>query len=311
MGAQAVKRTPCPAELVIRSRRDRLSSAEQSQLDDHLSVCASCRLEYHVGVDFDAIGGLRAGDDALVAHMAERIVRRQKGAQSTRARFGPLWMAAAAGCVSFAAAVASGAFFGYRPAFLQAPTPASTPTAMPTPPAARARGAMAASTASELPNEPPSRIAPAPPPDPAASHRSTSARSVRAPAVAPPAESASVLFAEANSERRANHGAAAISLYEELQRRHPDTEEALVSHISLGRMFVERGMWLEGLSQLNDYLVASPAGMLAPEALFGKARALDALGRHDEERLEWNRLLARFPSSVYAPQAQRRIAELH
>jgi len=130
------------------------------------------------------------------------------------------------------------------------------------------------------------------------------------PPAQPETETASSLFASANSERRHNHVAAAISLYEELQQRYPGSDEARVSHVSLGRLLLERSMWSEGLSQLDDYLAAAPDGMLAPEALFGKARALAALGRLDEERGQWVGLLSKFPDSVYAAQARRRIDEI-
>jgi TolA-binding protein len=123
-------------------------------------------------------------------------------------------------------------------------------------------------------------------------------------------DAASTLFADANRERRQAHAATAIALYGELQRVHPGSEEAHVSHVSLGRLLLERGASSEAMSQLDQYLTTSPDGLLAPEALFGKAQALKALGRRDEERSTWTRLLTQFADSVYGAQARRRLEEL-
>ena len=64
------------------------------------------------------------------------------------------------------------------------------------------------------------------------------------------------------------------------------------------------------MPQLDEYLAASPTGTLAPEALFGKARALEALGKRDDARRVWARLLASYPDSVYAAQARQRLDAL-
>lgn len=310
-----MKRSDCLSDLVIRSRRYRLSDTEQWRLEQHLAVCSSCRLEQHVGADFDAICGLRAGDDVLVADLADKVVRRRLGRRG-RARPRALWMAGAAACVFFAAAAAAGVLLDHRVAPQLAAPVTSTPVA--SKPAVRGRAGLAAKaepSVAEAETPTPIATATAAPPDTRRPPRSHAVRVASAPpaeveAPAAQEETASSLFAGANNERRHSHAAAAIALYQELQSRFPASEEARVSHVSLGRLLLERSMWSEGLSQLDDYLATVPDGMLAPEALFGKARALGMLGRLDEERSQWVALLTKFPDSVYAAQARRRIEEI-
>ncbi len=311
-----MKRSDCLSDLVIRSRRYRLSDTEQWRLEQHLAVCSSCRLEQHVGADFDAICGLRAGDDVLVADLADKVVRRRLGLRG-RGRPRALWMAGAAACVFFAAAAAAGVLLDHRVAPQVSAPVASIPVT--SQPAVRGRAGLAAKAEpSVAETEAPTAIPAATTAAPDA-RRAQRSHAVRVAASAPPTEvetpaaqeeTASALFVSANNERRHSHAAAAISLYQELQSRFPASEEARVSHVSLGRLLLERSMWSEGLSQLDDYLATVPDGMLAPEALFGKARALGMLGRLDEERSEWVALLTKFPDSVYAAQARRRIEEI-
>jgi TolA-binding protein len=84
--------------------------------------------------------------------------------------------------------------------------------------------------------------------------------------------------------------------------------EAHVSHVSLGRLLLERGLWADAVPQLDAYLATG--GTLAPEALYGKARALDALGRRDDGAAAWRELARRYPDSVYADQAEQRLGAL-
>jgi len=131
-------------------------------------------------------------------------------------------------------------------------------------------------------------------------------RPVRA-AAGPIVEMGSSLFERANAERRSGRALSAISLYEELQKRYPQSDEARISRVSLGRLLLDRGMWSEADAQFEGYLAASGSGTLAPEALYGKALSLEGLGRRDEARLAWDRLLARFPDSVYSGPARQRL----
>ena len=53
-----------------------------------------------------------------------------------------------------------------------------------------------------------------------------------------------------------------------------------------------------------------PRGPLVAEALYGKGRALEALGDGVDERRTWERLVADHAGSAYAPHARRRLAAL-
>jgi TolA-binding protein len=298
----------CLSDLVTRARRYRLSQAEQVRLADHLCVCAPCRREQQIGADFDAIGTLRPGDDRLIAELAQRTVERLSKRPEPRRRSRSLSIAAALACILFSAGAGAGVVWHLRTSSPPVQSVSSAPVMHAAPedpiatvasPADGADVSLPSPTVVRQPSNPkvlrPTRIAASPP---AASPVESSG------------ETAAALFASANRERRQARAAAAIALYDELQRRHPGSEEARVSHVSLGRLLLERGAWSDALSQLDQYLTTSPDGLLAPEALFGKAQALQALGRREEERNTWTRLLTRFADSVYAPHARRRIEEL-
>jgi tetratricopeptide (TPR) repeat protein len=301
-----MNRTDCLSDLVTRARRYRMSRGELAQLDEHLSSCGQCRLTQQIGDDFDVIGGLQAGDDVRIATLADAIVRGRPGRGVRRARARRLSGIAAA--VAFALFAAAGAYAMLeRPPVVRAPVESALLAASATP---REQVELVASTALRA-----LRVDAPAPARPIAPARVASAPRPQGPSspVAPqpePVDSASVLYANANGERRRSHVLEAISLYDELERQYPASAEALASRVSLGRLLLGRGMFSEALTQLTGYLTAAPDGTLAPEALFGRARALQALGRKDDERAAWVGLLAKFPDSVYATQAHRRIAEL-
>jgi predicted Zn-dependent protease len=97
-------------------------------------------------------------------------------------------------------------------------------------------------------------------------------------------------------------------LYELLQAEFPASEEARLSHVSLGKLLLAAGRPAEADRELAAYL-AQP-GQLTEEALVGRAQSQERLGRRDDERALWSTLLRDFPASVYAAEARRRIATL-
>ena len=100
----------------------------------------------------------------------------------------------------------------------------------------------------------------------------------------------------------------AASLYRRLQREFPGTPEALVSAVPLGRLLLDGGAARPALAAFDAYLRDVPRGPLVAEALYGKGRALEALGDRDEERRAWERLVGDHAGSAYVPHAQRRLA---
>jgi TolA-binding protein len=298
-----MKTTACTSDLVLRERRGALSRDERIRLDAHLSTCASCRLEQCVGADFDAVGAVRPGDDRLDAQLADAVARRLAAARGERPR-APRRAALAASVLLVAAGAAASTAWVRRDRPQPAPAPPVAVAAAPVVPIAQPNPAPEATNPALLDALSPEPGAASPPA--ASSARATMARAEPPPPSPLAGEGAASLFESANTARRRNRFTEALSLYDELQRRYPASTEAHVSHVSLGRMLLERGLWADAVPQLDKYLAAG--GTLSPEALFGKARALDALGRRGDATATWQKLLAGYPESVYAPQARERLS---
>jgi hypothetical protein len=90
-------------------------------------------------------------------------------------------------------------------------------------------------------------------------------------------------------------------------RRGP---EATLSLVSLGGLLLHNGSPAAALAQFDRYLGVAGPRPLAVEALYGRGRALRALGRAGDEAQTWRRLLREHPGSPYAEHARRRLAEL-
>jgi hypothetical protein len=148
---------------------------------------------------------------------------------------------------------------------------------------------------------------PAPRPAHPAAARQRAPRQVRAD---PATTTAASLFAAANRARRERRFADAAQLYQTLRRSYPASEEATQSLLSLADMLLAQGQTDAALARFDAYL-ASPAPVLAEEALVGRARALARIeGRGADERAAWLELLARYPRSTYAWRARQRLVDL-
>jgi outer membrane protein assembly factor BamD (BamD/ComL family) len=134
------------------------------------------------------------------------------------------------------------------------------------------------------------------------------------PAAAPPppaaSDTAASLFAKANALRRQGDVRRAISLYETLEDRFGASPEAAQSEISVGTLELALNDPARALGAFDSYVGHTPAGPLAEEALFGRARSLRMLGRTADERQTWQSLVTRYPGSTYEPMARSRLREL-
>lgn len=286
----------CRNELVLRERRGELSAADAVALEAHLSSCEACRISRLLGADFDSEATLEAGDGpkiALLSEMARKwssppvvVVTRRR---LTGARTRSLLLAAAFTLLLAAGASAAFGVFETTPAteapaaVLAPPSAAVAPARVPAKPAAPLVAVSAPS------------VALVPPAAPKASARGE--------------DSAARRFAAANEARRAGDTNRASTLYREIARDFPGSGEAALSELRLGNLLLERGKASAALDQFQRHLKRS--GALAPEALYGRGRALAALGDQNGERQTWQRVLREFPGSPYAAHARRRLDTLN
>jgi TolA-binding protein len=145
-------------------------------------------------------------------------------------------------------------------------------------------------------------LSPASPPLRAAPHRD-----------APPpeeTETAGDLLQRAGAARLRGDVGGALDLFARLQKRFPQTDEARLSHVSMGTLLLGAGRAAEAEQQLALYLALGRGGELTEEALADRARCLELLGRADDERRVWSDLLKSFPSTLYGARARQRLAQL-
>ncbi|RMG99855.1 MAG: hypothetical protein D6705_02020 [Deltaproteobacteria bacterium] len=136
----------------------------------------------------------------------------------------------------------------------------------------------------------------APAPPPAASDRAT-----------PP--TAADLLRRAQEAAADGDLASARAAYRRLVRTHPGSPEALAALPTLGRLELRAGRPRAALAAFDRYL-ARGDGATRIEALLGRARALEALGRTPEAVAAWRAVLEAHPGGIHADEARRRIAAL-
>lgn len=115
------------------------------------------------------------------------------------------------------------------------------------------------------------------------------------------------LFRAAHEARREGNLGLCIRRYRELQQRFATSAEAQESHVSLGKVLQVSGDVAGAVGEFSLYL--QHPGALEEEALVGLAEALGQLGRNAQAQSTWQRLLDRYPTSVYAARARKRLAE--
>jgi TolA-binding protein len=128
-------------------------------------------------------------------------------------------------------------------------------------------------------------------------------------AAAPHLDPAASLFADANRARRDGNVDRAVALYQSLQARYPSSSESQLSRALLAQLLLDRGNPSQALAGFDRYL-AGDAPVLSAEALVGRARALEQLGRTEQAASAWQQVQSRFPGSVHARLAATRLAAL-
>ena len=296
----------CRGDLLGQSRRGALTDAGRLALDAHLAACASCRLSRDVLADFDQVDAVDIRDGARIRALVDtaravRATARGRARSQTRLR-----AAAAAALLIVCGGSASAAVWWWRRPAPPAPIAVAHRTVATRVDAPRAPSRPQAAPAAAAETPPPAvRVAV---PAPAPRHRAI-ARNTVAPVEAPRL-SAGALLAEAGRARGEGQLDRAVSLYRKLQREFPGTPEAQVSTVPLGRLLLDADSPRAALAAFDAYLRDVPRGPLIAEALYGRGRALEALGEDDEERRAWERLVTDHGGSAYAPHARRRLATL-
>jgi len=137
----------------------------------------------------------------------------------------------------------------------------------------------------------------------------TSASPLRVDAAAPRVDPAAALFADANRARRDGNADRAVALYRSLQSRYPSSSESDLSRALLAQLLLERGSPEAALAGFDRYL-ADAAPVLSAEAMVGRARALEQLGKPTQAAAAWRDVERRFSGSVHARLAATRLAAL-
>lgn len=303
----------CDSELLDEARRRTLTSTEMMRLRRHLAYCQCCRHAQQVFEDLDDEPAALADDRAEILAMSQ-LARRwvgQRNGRGVASRVGvgrSVRIGAMAASLTLIVGTVSAFWLWRKP---QAADSASSGS-MTAPNSRRALLPRPAPVAETPPPEAPALDPTVPAPiasDPTVPEPPRLSRPAGVRDTSPPV-SAALLLKQADEARRRGDVAEAIIRYRRLQQVFPTSSSAVLSAPSLGGLLLETGAVRSALGQFDHYLRQAPTGVLVPEALYGRGRALRMLGEPAEERRAWRRLVSEFPDSPYAPLARRRLADL-
>jgi TolA-binding protein len=295
---------PNPEDLSALSRRGLLSEVDELELARELANDPELWTSHSVGVDLDNSTAVRAGDDALVARVADAALARVAASRVPKApRRRPRRVAVLLAAALVLGSGVSAAVLGVVPVPLLGGEKTEQPATLPPAPASKLAPVWRKAARPERP-ERTAAVADEPPREPNTSD------APRARAARPAAEtSAADLFRTANAARHAADFSRAQRLYSELIARYPSSDEARIARVSLGKLLLAKGDPSAAEQEFQNYL-KDGKGQLAEEALVSRAQSLQKLGRKDAERATWQRLLADYPNSVYAAEARARLRVL-
>jgi TolA-binding protein len=308
-------------DLLSKRRRGTLSEAEERRLTAALRASSEYELALLAGDAFDREGASAPGDSQRLRRIIRATERGWAGAPQRR--FSARALRTLGVVPVFVAAVAAASFGGHR--WFESPT--DTPAEI-----EDGRQGRRQHPAERPPAPPPMSLAPpaqellpeAPQSQPRAerpelqrpSHvtrreakASKPSRPLAGTEARPPepsgSETAPSLFRRANTLRRTDWPAAAAT-YAELIRRFPGSIEAGIAEVALGKWSLAQGRSGDALEWFRAHQ-RRQEGPLAPEALWGEARALESLGSRAAAKGPWRQLLERYPESPYAGVARERL----
>lgn len=117
-----------------------------------------------------------------------------------------------------------------------------------------------------------------------------------------PASDPAALLVQARARLGEGDERGAAKVYSMLIDAHPSSAEAQAARVSLGQLRLAGGRPKAALALFDRYL--QRGGPLTEEALWGKIKALSALGRDEELAAAVDRLVHDLPRSVYRARAQ-------
>jgi TolA-binding protein len=286
---------------------------------------------------FERDSAVLSGDDERIERIEREVRKRYAARPPSRAR--QVTLAVAAGFLLAGAALGALRAAGVLDVSVQGSQPDSAKPAVVSTlhgagaalPAASTSAASAVPSAGAATEGKPAALvasgsaAPEASPKLAASRPSTRAEAAPAPPESAPAPEAAAkrfddtpsdasataagLFAAANRARVAGNATLAILLSQELLGKFPRSAEAVSTHLSLGMLQLQQGRAALALGEFQAYEKQASGGTLA-EALWGKAQALQRLGRTAEERATLTELVSKYPHAAYTAAAQKRLAAL-
>ena len=97
-------------------------------------------------------------------------------------------------------------------------------------------------------------------------------------------------------------------LRKEADQRLQEVQDRLAKHEQIvARFYMKRRSWYAAVQRLNGLVEQYPNYGDRASVFFDLATSLDALGRHGEARLYYERVISEFPKSEWAPKAKRKL----
>ena len=301
-----------PEHLIDRVLRGTASEAERSELWAHVRGCSLCSAERELGLSLrePLAGELETTSTAVDAAIAALVGAGRLAAPPVPAPSGGghrpsgarAWMPwAVAACLFFSGSAAAATLI------MAVRGSDSSPKAAPEAPTRVVHKRVEAKRVAK-PSAAAVPAAESPPPEQAevTTPNAPSSPSARARRRQPALLDAADLFADARAAALRGEFTEAAALYTSLQKRFASSPQAHVSRVVLGRLYLEHLVEpRSALAQFDAYLVQGGANR--PEALLGRARALRALGRVQEEVETLRTLVDAYPQSLYVAPAEERL----